>query len=50
LFIVCQKERLDALEAVSDDPAHVGGGIGRVGADHGSDADVEQIPHGAPFT
>ncbi len=37
------EERLDALEAVFDDLAHVGGGIRRVGADHGSDADVEQI-------
>ena len=39
------EERLDAFEAKSDDLTHIRGGIRRIGADHGSDADVEQRSH-----
>ena len=39
------EERLDAFEAKSDDLAHIRGRIRRIGADHCSDADVEQRSH-----
>ena len=39
------EERLDAFEAKSGDPTHIRGRIRRIGADHCSDADVEQGSH-----
>ena len=40
------EERLDALEAVPDDGSDISGRVGRVGPDHGSDANVEELSHG----